>query len=185
MINDVLKDAETRMLKGIEALKIDLSKLRTGRAHPSLLEQIKVSYYGNETPLNQVANIAIENNRTLTVTPWEKSMVPSIEKAIISADLGLNPVTAGQVIRVPLPALNEQRRKELVKIVRDEGEQARVIIRGIRRDANQSLKDLLKAKKISEDEERRTETSVQKLTDKFIAEVDKILLAKEAELMSV
>jgi ribosome recycling factor len=185
MIDAVARDAETRMNKCIDALRNELSKVRTGRAHPSLLESIRVQYYGNETPLNQVASVAIESSRALTVTPWDKGMIPVIEKAIGSSDLGLNPVTAGQIIRVPLPPLTEQRRKELVKVVRDAGEQAKVSVRNVRRDANQSVKDLLKEKKVSEDDVRRSETQVQKLTDKYIAEVDKILANKESELMEI
>jgi ribosome recycling factor len=185
MIDAVARDAETRMNKCIDALRNELSKVRTGRAHPSLLESIRVQYYGNETPLNQVASVAIESSRALTVTPWDKGMIPVIEKAISSSDLGLNPVTAGQIIRVPLPPLTEQRRKELVKVVRDAGEQAKVSVRNVRRDANQSVKDLLKEKKVSEDDVRRSETQVQKLTDKYIAEVDKTLASKESELMEI
>lgn len=185
MGNDIIKDAESRMRKSIDALKADLARVRTGRAHPGLLEHIKVSFYGNDTPLSQVASVAVENSRSLAITPWDKSMVQAIEKAIMTSDLGLNPVTAGQVIRVPLPPLNEQRRKELVKVVRDETESARVAIRNIRRDAIQRLKDLLKEKQISEDELRSGETNVQKTTDKFIAEADKLLEIKEAELMEV
>jgi ribosome recycling factor len=185
MISEVTKDAESRMVKSIEALKSDLTKLRTGRAHPSLLEHIKVSYYGVDTPLNQVANIAIENARTLTVTTWEKDMAPVVEKAIRSSELGLNPMSAGVVIRVPLPQLTEERRRDLVKVIREQGEDARVAIRNIRRDANQMLKDLLKGKEITEDEERRGEVNIQKITDKYIAEIDKIIEAKESDLMSV
>lgn len=184
-MQQVNKEAQTRMQKSIETLKTDLTKVRTGRANPGLLDHIKISVYGADTPLNQVANISVENARTLVVSPWDKSNVPAIEKAIISADLGLNPTTAGSVIRVPMPPLNEERRKELVKVVRDEAEGARVAIRNIRRDANQACKDLLKAKTISEDEERRGQTDVQKLTDKFIAEVDAMLKTKENELMEV
>ena len=185
MINDIIKDTKERMIRSIEALKITLAKLRTGRAHPSLLDHIKVPYYGNDAPLNQVANITVENARTLLVSPWEKNMVQPIEKAIRESDLGLNPSSAGQAIRVPLPVLTEQRRKELVRVIRDEVEQAKVAIRNIRRDANQDCKDLLKEKDISEDEERRAETSIQKLTDEYIAEVDKLLEKKEAEIMEV
>lgn len=185
MIDAIARDAETRMNKCIDVLKNDLAKVRTGRAHPSLLESIRVQYYGNETPLSQVASVAIESSRTLTVTAWDKSMISVIEKAISTSDLGLNPVTAGQIIRVPLPPLTEQRRKELVKVVKDTGEQAKVSIRNVRRDANQSVKDLLKEKKISEDEVRRSETQVQKLTDKYIGEVDKMLASKESELMEI
>src|SRR3990167_7526869 len=185
MINDIIKDTKERMIRSIEALKITLAKLRTGRAHPSLLDHIKVPYYGNDAPLNQVANITVENARTLLVSPWEKNMVQPIEKAIRESDLGLNPSSAGQAIRVPLPVLTEQRRKELVRVIRDEVEQAKVAIRNIRRDANQDCKDLLKEKDISEDDERRAETSIQKLTDEYIAEVGKLLEKKEAEIIEV
>lgn len=185
MINEVNQDAEKRMIKSIEALRNDLTKLRTGRAHPSLLEHIKVSYYGTDTPLNQVANITVENSRTLAVTTWEKDLTPAVEKAIRSSDLGLNPVAAGTVIRVPLPPLTEERRRDLVKLIREEAENARVAIRNIRRDANQMIKELLKDKQITEDDERRAETAIQKLTDKYIGEVDKIIEAKETEMMAV
>ncbi len=181
----VLADSETRMKKSIEAFKHEISKLRTGRAHPSLLENIRVDYYGNETPLNQVANIVVGDARTLTITPWEKRMTPMIEKAVMAAGLGLNPVTTGDIIRVPLPALTEDRRKELIKVVRNEAENARVSIRNTRRDANNALKESLKKKEIAEDEERRMTDAVQKLTDKFIAEVDHILQAKETDLMAI
>lgn len=185
MIADITKSAEERMTKCVASLKDELMKLRTGRAHPSLLEHIMVDYYDNPTPLSQVANVAIENARTLTVTPWEKEMVAKIEKAIISADLGLNPATAGTVIRVPLPPLTEERRKDLTKVVRDEAEKARVAIRNVRRDANNDCKDLVKAKEIGEDDERRAQTDVQKITDKFIAEVDKVAADKEKDLMAI
>src|SRR3990167_4110923 len=178
MINDIVKDTANRMDKTIATLKSELTKLRTGRANPSLLEHIKVDYYNVETPLNQVATIAIENARMLAVTPWEKSMVSPIEKAIRTSDLGLNPVTAGTVIRVPLPALTEERRKELAKVVRDEAEKARVAIRNVRREANNDLKELLKEKEISEDDERKAQTKVQKLTDSFIAEVDQMEIGR-------
>ncbi len=184
-MQEINKEATTRMTKSVDALKNELTKIRTGRANPGLLDHIKISFYGTDTPLNQVASIAVENSRSLTVTPWDKSVVPLIEKAILSADLGLNPVTTGNTIRVPMPALNEERRKELVKVVRDEVEGARVAIRNIRRDANQTFKDLLKDKTISEDDERRGQAEIQKLTDKYIAEVDKLLATKEAELMEV
>jgi ribosome recycling factor len=184
-INQASKDAENRMMKSIEALKNGLSKLRAGRAHPSLLEHIKVSYYGSDVPLSQVANVAVEGARSLTVSPWEKNLVPTIEKAIRMSELGLNPVTSGAVIRVPLPALNEERRKELIRLVKDEAETARVSIRNIRRDANTVLKDLLKEKKISEDDDRRAQANIQKMTDKYISEVDKLAAAKEADLMEV
>lgn len=185
MIDDILKDAEVRMGKSIEALKSEMSKIRTGRAHTSLLDQITVSYYGNETPLNQVANVSVEDARTLSVTPWEKTMVQDIEKAIMSSDLGLNPATSGLTIRIPLPPLTEERRKDMVKIVRAEAENGRVAIRNIRRDANADFKSLLKEKEISEDDERRAEELIQKLTDKKIADIEKILEEKEADLMSV
>lgn len=185
MISDINKDAENRMKKSIESLKHELAKLRTGRAHPSLLDQIKVNYYGTDTPLSQVANISVENARTLMVSPWEKSLVQAIEKAIMTSELGLNPASQGDVIRVPLPALTEARRKELTRIVREEGEKARVSVRNVRRDANHHFKELLKDKTVSEDEERRAQDSMQKLTDKFIAEVDKIVKEKEKDLMEV
>lgn len=181
----ITQEANTRMLKSIETLKQALLKIRTGRASPGLLDHVKVSFYGTDTPLNQVANITVESARTLLVTPWDKSSIPAIEKAIMTADLGLNPTTSGVVIRIPMPALNEERRKELVKVVRDEAEGGRVSVRNIRRDANQSLKDLLKEKALNEDDERRGQTEVQKLTDKYIADIDKILATKEAELMEV
>lgn len=185
MINDIINNAKTHMEKSLVSLKTELSKLRTGRAHPSLLEHIKVDYYNVETPLNQVASITIENPRMLAVTPWEKPMVAPIEKAIRTSDLGLNPATAGTVIRVPLPPLTEERRRDLTKVVREEAERARVSIRNIRRDANNDFKELLKEKEISEDEERQAQNSIQKLTDSHIVEVDKIAAQKEAELMTV
>lgn len=184
-MQEMTKDINTRMIKSIETLRHELMKVRTGRANPGLLDHVKVPFYGTDTPLNQLANVTVESARTLLIAPWDKSTIPLIEKAIMSADLGLNPTTAGIVIRVPMPALNEERRKELVKVVRDETEGARVAIRNIRRDANQSLKDLLKAKTINEDDDRRGQAEIQKLTDKFIAEVDKMLSVKEAELMEV
>lgn len=185
MITDITKSIEQRMQKSVVSLKEELQKLRTGRAHPSLLEHIMVDYYNSPTPLAQVASVAIENARTLTVTPWEKDMVAKIEKAIVSADLGLNPATAGTVIRVPLPPLTEERRKNLTKVVRDEAEKARVAVRNIRREANNDCKDLVKAKEIGEDEERRAQIEVQKITDKYIAEIDRIAATKEKDLMSV
>lgn len=185
MINDIIADAERRMEKSINALKNDLTKLRTGRAHTSLLDHIKVPYYGTDTPLAQVANISIENSRTLAVTTWEKDMIGAVEKAIRSSDLGLNPISAGTVIRVPLPPLTEERRRDLVKVIRDIAEEARVAIRNVRRDGNQMLKELLKDKEITEDDARRGETNIQKTTDRFISEIDKIIEAKEADLMAV
>lgn len=185
MINEIISDAKVRMKKNVIALKAKLVKLRSGRAHPHLLEHIKVNYYNVDIPLNQVATIAIENSRILTVIPWEKSMVGLIEKAIQSADLGLNPSTVGMVIRVPLPLLTEERRRELSRMVRNETEKARVAIRNIRREANHNLKKLLKEKKISKDEEQRGQINIQKLTDEQILEVEKISSQKEADLMAV
>ncbi len=185
MIEELKKDAETRMGKSIESLRADLTKLRTGRAHTSLLDHITVDYYGSTVPLNQVANINVADPRTLTVTPWEKGMVQAIEKAIMNSDLGLNPATAGDVIRVPLPMLTEERRKDMIRIVRQEGENCRVAIRNIRRDVNSDLKSLLKEKEITEDEERKAEEDVQKITDKYIAEVDKLRAEKEKDLMEI
>jgi len=185
MMNEIKSDAQKRMEKSIEALNTEFSKIRTGRANPSLLEEIFVDYYGSETPLSQVASINVEDARTLMISPWEKNLVPDIEKAIISANLGLNPVTSGQKIRVPLPPLTEERRKDLIKVVRAEAEKAKVSIRNIRRDANSRLKDILKSKDISEDEERRGQDEIQKITDNFINSVDKQLTAKEADLMEI
>ena len=185
MIDDILKDAKIRMGKTVDSLEHDLSRLRTGRAHPSLLENVKVDYYGAESPLSQVANINIEDARMLTVTPWEQSMVPAVEKAIINSDLGLNPNTAGTVIRVPVPAMTEQRRRDMVKIVRGEAEGSRVAVRNIRRDANSDLKELEKEKEISKDDLRKGEESVQKLTDAAIKDIDAVLSRKEADLMEV
>lgn len=185
MIEMIIDEAKGRMAKSIESLKGEFKRLRSGRAHPNLLEHIVVSYYGNDTPLNQVANVSVEDARTLTVTPWEKQMVAVIEKAIMTSDLGLNPATSGTVIRVPLPPLTEERRKEMVKVVRGEAENARVAVRNIRRDANTSLKDLLKDKEITEDEERRAAENVQKLTDQKVKEIDDLLAHKEKDLMEV
>ena len=185
MIEDVKRDAEARMRKSIEALTHELAKVRTGRAHPSLLEHVKVEYYGNEVPLNQVASIAVADARTLTVTPWEKNMVGVVEKAILSSDLGLNPTNLGQMMRVPLPPLTEERRRDLTKVVRSEAEAARVAVRNVRRDAIHQLKDLVKDKAISEDEEHRAEDAMQKLTDKYTAEVDRVLAEKEEDLMAL
>jgi len=185
MIDELKKDAELRMGKSIDSLRHELTKLRTGRAHTSLLDHVMVSYYGNDTPLNQVANVGVADARTLVISPWEKGMVQAIEKAIMAANLGLTPNTAGTVIRIPLPPLTEERRRDMTKVVRHEAEGARVAIRNIRRDDNNDLKDLLKEKLISEDQERRAQDEIQKLTDKYIAEVDKVLAGKEAELMEV
>ncbi len=185
MIDDIQKDTNTRMGKSVESLVLDLAKLRTGRAHPSLLDHLTVSYYGSDVPLSQVANINVEDARTLTITPWEQNMVAPVEKAIMNSDLGLNPNTAGNVIRVPMPPLTEERRKDMIRIVRQEAENARVAIRNIRRDANHHLKDLVKEKLASEDDERRAEEQVQKLTDQHIKEIDELLEKKEADLMEV
>jgi len=185
MIDDVIKDARTRMNKSLDALKSELSKIRTGRAHVSILDHIHVEYYGSEVPLSQVAKLSTEDARTLAVTPWEKDMVGKIEKAIMTSDLGLNPATAGTVIRVPMPPLTEERRRELGKVVRHEGENAKIAIRNIRRDANGDFKAFLKEKEISEDEERRGQDTIQKLTDECVAEVDAIVAQKEKELMEV
>lgn len=185
MINDIHQEASTRMAKSIEALKHAFSKIRTGRAHPSLLEQIMVTVYGSTTPLSQVANIGVEDARTLKVTPWDKGTVSAIEKAILTSDLGLNPSTNGTVIRVPLPMLTEQRRKDLVKVVKAEAENTRVAIRNMRRDANSEIKEALKEKLISEDDARQGEEKIQKLTDQFIKEVEKQLEIKEADLLSM
>jgi ribosome recycling factor len=185
MISDIQQEAATRMGKSIEALKHEFSKIRTGRAHPSLLDQITVSYYGNESPLSQVANIAVEDARTLSITPWEKNMVQAIEKAILKSDLGLNPATNGMVIRIPLPSLTEERRRSLVKVVKNEAENGRVAIRNIRRDANAEIKEALKEKLISEDEAHGAEEKIQKITDQYVKEVEKLLEAKEADLLSI
>lgn len=185
MIDDIKKDAAERMGKTVAALEHELAKVRTGRAHPSLLDHITVSYYGSETPLNQVANVTVEDSRTLAITPWEKTMVGPIEKAIMNSDLGLNPNTAGTVIRVPLPPLTEERRRDLIKVVRQEAEHSRVAIRNIRRDANHDLKDLVKEKLISEDDERRGQEIIQNLTDQHIKEVEEVLKRKEEDLMSI
>lgn len=185
MLNEIKNDANTRMGKSIDSLKQDLIKIRTGRAHTSLLDSITVSYYGSETPLNQVANVSVLDARTLSIQVWEKQMIPVVEKAILSSDLGLNPATSSDLIRIPLPPLTEETRKGLIKVVRNEGENAKVAIRNIRRDANASLKELEKDKDISEDEERRGQEEVQKLTDKHVKEVDQILAEKEKELMEI
>ena len=185
MINDINKNANNQMLKRIELLQDELKKLRTGRANPSLLEHVLVSYYSNDVPLNQVASITVGDARTLLVTPWEKTLIPSIEKAIMQSDLGLNPATVGHTIRIPLPPLTEERRKNMIKMVRNTVEEARVAVRNIRRDANGKIKDLLKDKKISEDESHHAEKSIQKLTDEFIAQMDQILSKKEKDLMEI
>jgi ribosome recycling factor len=185
MIADIRKSAEQKMAKSVDALKHDLSKVRTGRAHTGLLDHLQVDYYGSPMPINQVANVTLADARTIAVQPWEKKMIPVVEKAIRDSDLGLNPATSGDLIRVPMPALTEERRKELIKVVRHEAENARVAVRNIRREANEHLKKLLKNHEVAEDDERHAQTDVQKLTDRFIAEIDKILSAKEADLMAI
>lgn len=185
MINDIIKNTEIQMHKDVDSLKLELSKLRTGRAHTSIVEGIKVDYYGTETPLKQVANITVSDARTISITPWEKTMVKPIEKAILTADLGLNPVSDGNIVRVPVPTLTEERRKELSKVVKTVAEHWRVAVRNVRRDAMNDFKELLKEKEIAEDEERRAQETVQKLTDKFIAEIDKLAADKETDLMTV
>ena len=185
MINDVKKSAKHKMQKSLETFKTDLGKVRTGRAHPGLLDHVMVEYYGSDVPVNQVANVTNIDARTLGVQAWEKTMVSKIEKAIRDSDLGLNPSSMGELIRVPMPALTEERRRDLIKVVRAEAEGARVAVRNVRRDANNDFKNLLKDKAITEDEERRGQDEIQKLTDKYTAEIDKALAAKEAELMAV
>ncbi len=184
-VNDIKKDAQTRMQKSVDALKHELQRLRTGRASTALIEPLKVSYYGNDTPIMQVANVAIADSRSITITPYEKSMVGAVEKAILASDLGLTPTTVGTVIRINLPPLTEERRKELSKHVSHEGENAKVAVRNVRRDALHHVKELLKEKKITEDEERGSETDIQKLTDKAIKEVDEVVRVKEQELLAI
>jgi|TARA_R110000782_G_scaffold11383_3_gene34686 ribosome recycling factor len=185
MINEIKKDAQERMKKSVESLGHAFAKIRTGRAHPSILDSVIVSYYGSDTPLRQVANVNVEDSRTLALTVFDRSMIQAVEKAIMKSDLGLNPATAGTTIRIPMPALTEETRKGFTKTARSEAENARVAIRNIRRDALSSIKDLQKEKEISEDEERRGADDIQKLTDKYIAEIDKALEAKEADLMAI
>lgn len=185
MLADIKSDARSRMNKSLESLRNELAKIRTGRAHPSLLEHVHVDYYGTEVPVGQAATVAVEDARTLMVTPWDKNMVPVIEKAILTSDLGLNPTTAGTVIRIPLPPLTEERRRELGKVVHHEGENAKIAIRNIRRDANHHLKELLKDKDITEDDERRSEQEIQELTDLAVSKVDEIVGEKEQELLEI
>ena len=185
MLNEIKKDAQARMAKSIEALRHDLTKLRTGRATTALVEHLKVNYYGSDMPLTQVASVTVTDARSLTISPWEKQMVSAVEKAILASDLGLTPNTAGTVIRINIPALTEERRRDLSKHVHGEGESAKIAVRNIRRDANQQVKDLLKEKEITEDEESKTQDEIQKLTDKAIQDVDDVVKAKEQELMSV
>ncbi len=185
MIADLKKTTEQKMQKSLEALKHDLGKIRTGRAHTGILDHIQVDYYGSMIPINQVANVTLIDARTIGVQPWEKNMVGKVEKAIRDGDLGLNPATQGEIIRVPMPPLTEERRRDLIKVVKHEGETAKVSVRNLRRDANQHLKDALKAKEVSEDDERRAQDDVQKLTDRHIAEIDRMLAEKEKDLMAV
>lgn len=185
IVAELKKTAEHKMQKSIEALKADLAKVRTGRAHTGLLDHVLVDYYGNPTPINQVANVTLLDARTIGVQPWEKGMGPKIEKAIRESDLGLNPSAQGDLLRIPMPLLTEERRRELIKVVKHEGENAKVAIRNLRRDANNHLKDALKKHEISEDEERRAQDDIQKLTDKYVAEVDKLLAEKEKDLLAV
>lgn len=185
MINDAKQDTEKRMKKAVDSLQHEMTKIRTGRANASLLDHVTVDYYGTVTPLNQVASVTASDSRTLLVTPWEKNMVAAVEKAILTSDLGLNPATVGHAVRVPMPALTEERRKEMIRVVRAEAEQGRVSVRNIRRDANNHLKDLVKEKHISEDDERRASEAIQKLTDKYIAEIERVLSDKEKDLMEI
>lgn len=185
MIKEIQKDAENRMGKTIDVLKTELQKLRTGRAHPSLLEHVTVDYYGSDVPISQVANVAVEDARTLSVKPWEKPMVSVVEKAILTSDLGLNPATTGEIIRIPMPPLTEERRRDLVKVVKHEAENAKVAVRNIRRDANGDFKDLQKEKEITEDDERRAQDGIQKLTDQYVAEIDAVAAEKEKDLMTM
>ena len=184
-IVDIKKTAETKMAKSIESLKAELQKIRTGRAHPGILDQVHVDYYGSMVPISQVANVSLLDARTISVQPWEKSMAAKIEKAIRDSDLGLNPSAMGELIRVPLPPMTEERRKELTKVVRSEGENAKVAIRNLRRDANESVKKLVKDKEASEDDQKRAEADIQKVTDKHIADIDKLIAGKEQEIMAV
>jgi len=185
MIDDILKDAEQRMQKSIESMRSDMAKIRTGRASPALIDHLTVDYYGTATPINQVANVSVQDARTLAVQPWEKNMVPVVERAIMEANLGFNPVTAGDLIRIPMPALTEERRKEMVKVAAAEGESGKIAIRNIRRDANSDFKSLLKEKEISEDQDKSAHEAIQVLTDKYVAEVDQIVGEKEAEILTV
>ena len=184
-IADIQKSTEQKMQKSVEALKHDYAKIRTGRAHVGLLDHIQVDYYGSMVPLSQVSQVGLGDARTITIQPWEKKMIPVVEKAIRESDLGLNPSTSGEIVRVPMPLLTEQRRKELVKIVKHEGESAKVAVRNLRRDANQQVKEMLKSKEISEDDDRRAEETIQKLTDRYVAEIDRLGVDKEKEVMTV
>lgn len=185
MIPELKKSLEQKMQKSLESLKVDLGKVRTGRAHTGILDHVQVDYYGSLVPLSQVANVTLIDSRTLGVQPWEKPMIPKVEKAIRDADLGLNPATQGDVVRIPMPALTEERRKEMIKIVKHEGENAKIAVRNLRRDGNASLKDAVKKKEISEDDERRTQEEIQKLTDRYVTEIDKALADKEKDLLAI
>ena len=185
MVDDIKKDAEARMARSVEALRQELGKIRTGRAHARLLDHVTVSYYGSDVPLNQVASITVSDPRTLAISPWEKKIIPDVEKAIVRSDLGLNPVTGSDVIRVPLPPLTEERRKEMTRVVRQEAEQARIAVRNVRRSANQHLKALIKEEHLPEDAEKRAEAEIQKLTDRHVARIDSVLEEKEHDLMEV
>jgi len=185
MIDDILKDAEQRMLKSIESMRGEMAKIRTGRASPALIDHLTVDYYGTATPINQVANISVQDARTIAVQPWEKNMVPVVERAIMEANLGFNPVTAGDLIRIPMPPLTEERRKEMVKVAANEGENGKVAVRNIRRDANSDFKALLKDKDITEDEDKQSQDAIQKMTDKHVAQIDEIVKEKEAEILTV
>ena len=185
MINDILKDAEDRMQKSIESMRTDMAKIRTGRASPALIDHLMVDYYGTPTPINQVANVNVQDARTLAVQPWEKNMVPVVERAIMEANLGFNPVTAGDLIRIPMPPLTEERRKEMVKVAASEGESGKVAVRNIRRDANNDFKSLLKDKEIGEDDAKSAEDRVQKLTDQYVAQIDEVVKDKEADILKV
>ncbi len=185
MIAEIRKTTEQKMQKSLEALKADLGKVRTGRAHTGLLDHVMVDYYGNPTPINQIANVTLVDARTIGVQPWEKNMVGPVERAIRDSDLGLNPASQGELIRVPMPMLTEERRRDLIKVIKSEGENTKIAVRNIRRDANNHLKDALKKKEIAEDEERRMQDDIQKLTDRYVAEIDKALAVKETDLMAI
>ena len=185
MIDEVKKSAQTRMKKSVEALRGELTRLRTGRATPALLEHLRVDYYGTPTPIDQVATVSVADARTLSLQPWDKSVIPTLEKVILESDLGLNPVTSGDVIRIPLPALTEERRREMTKLVRAEGENGKIAVRNIRRDANNRLRELLKDKEITEDDEKRAHDEIQKLTDDYVVKIDETVAAKEQEIMEV
>ena len=185
MLDELKQDAEERMQKAVDSVNKAFARIRTGRAHPSILDEVMVDYYGMETPLKQVANVSVEDGRTLAVSPYEKSMSPKIEKGIMKADLGLNPATTGEVVRVPMPTLTEDSRKEYVRHARNEAEQGRVAVRNVRRDVNSDIKDLLKSKDITEDEEKQAENQIQKLTDKYVAKIDELLKDKENDLMAI